>query len=110
MLPQALLRVSARVEGDRIVPHYFTAHDEPWLRSLMDECAHFVGRKCSELHERLQEPLATRAPKAKLRIAIHVLDALCRERTVSAVPPKEAKARTWPSRNASVHSRGKARQ
>ncbi|HEY1532559.1 MAG TPA: DUF790 family protein, partial [Polyangiaceae bacterium] len=92
MLPQALLRVSARVEGDRIVPQYFTAHDEPWLRSLMDECAHFVGRKCTELHERLREPLPTRAPKAKLRIAIHVLDALFRERTVSAVPPKEARA------------------
>ena len=58
MLPQALLRVSTRVEGDRIVPHYFTARDEPWLRSLIDECARFVGRKRSELHERLREPLA----------------------------------------------------
>ena len=92
MLPQALLRVSTRVEGDRIVPHYFTARDEPWLRSLLDECAGFVGRKLSELHERLREPLPTRAPKAKLRIAIQVLTALCRERTASAVPPKEARA------------------
>lgn len=92
MLPQALLRVSSRVEGDRIVPHYFTVHDEPWLRSLMDECARFVGRKRAELHERLQEPLPTHAPRAKLRIAIHVLDALCRQRIVSAVPPKEARA------------------
>jgi hypothetical protein len=92
LLPQALLRVSTRVEGDRIVPHYFTAHDEPWLRSLIEECARFVGRKRSELHERLREPLPTRAPKAKLRIAIHVLDRLCRERTTSAVPPKEARA------------------
>jgi predicted nuclease of restriction endonuclease-like RecB superfamily len=92
LLPQALLRLSARVEGDRIVPHYFTAHDEPWLRSLIDECARFVGRKCTELHERLREPLPTRAPKAKLRIAIHVLDALFRERTVSVVSAKEARA------------------
>jgi predicted nuclease of restriction endonuclease-like RecB superfamily len=92
LLPQALLAVSTRVEGDRIVPHYLTVHDEPWLRSLIDECAHFVGRKRTELYERLREPLATRAPKAKLRIAIHVLDALCRERTVSALPPKEARA------------------
>ncbi|HEY3667625.1 MAG TPA: DUF790 family protein [Polyangiaceae bacterium] len=74
------------------MPHYFTVHDEPWLRSLMDECAHFVGRKRTELYARLQEPLPTRAPKAKLRIALHVLDALCRERTVSVVPPKEARA------------------
>ena len=92
MLPQALLRVSTRVEGDRIVPHYFTARDEPWLRSLLDECAGFVGRKLSELQDRLREPLPTRAPKAKLRIAIQVLNALCRERIVSAVPPKEARA------------------
>jgi predicted nuclease of restriction endonuclease-like RecB superfamily len=100
LLPQALLRVSTRVEGDRIVPHYLTVHDEPWLRSLMDECARFVGRKRSELHERLREPLPTRAPKAKLRIAIHVLDGLCRERTTSAVPPKEARAAVF--REASV--------
>jgi predicted nuclease of restriction endonuclease-like RecB superfamily len=87
-----LLRVSTRVEGERILPHYFTVRDEPWLRSLIDECARFVGRKRSELHERLQEPLAARAPKAKLRVALQVLDALCRERTVSALPPKEARA------------------
>jgi predicted nuclease of restriction endonuclease-like RecB superfamily len=91
LLPQALLRVSTRVEGDRIVPQFLTVHDEPWLRSLMDECAHFVGRKRTELRERLQEPLPTRAPRAKLRVAIQVLDALCRERTVSVVPPKEAR-------------------
>jgi Protein of unknown function (DUF790) len=100
LLPQALLRVSTRVEGDRIVPHYLTAHDEPWLRSLMDECTRFVGRKRSELHERLREPLPTRAPKAKLRTAIHVLDGRCRERTTSAVPPKEARAAVF--REASV--------
>lgn len=100
MLPQALLRVSTRVEGDRIVPHYLTLHDEPWLRSLLDECARFAGRKRTELQERLREPLPTRAPKAKLRIAIHVLDGLCRERTTSAVPPKEARVAVF--REASV--------
>lgn len=92
MLPQTLLRVSAHLEDERIVPHYFTARDEPWLRVLMDEYAGFVGRKCSELHERLREPLPTRIPKAKLRIAIQVLDALSRERPPAPVPPKEARA------------------
>ena len=106
LLPQALLRVSARVEGDRIVPHYFTAHDEPWLRSLLDEYAHFVGRKRSELHERLQEPLPTRAPRAKLRIAIHVLDALSRERTVSLLPPKQARAAVFREAAATSVPRG----
>ena len=101
MLPQALLRVSTRVEGDRIVPHYLTVHDEPWLRSLMDECARFVGRKRSELHERLREPLPTRAPKAKLRIAIHVLDGLCRERTTSACPAEGGQGGSVPEKHRS---------
>ncbi len=92
MLPQTLLRASAQLEGDRIVPQFFTAHDEPWLRVLMDEYARFVGRKHTELRERLREPLSTRSPKAKRQIAIQVLDALCRARPDAAVPPKEARA------------------
>ena len=82
------------------MPHYFTPRDEPWLRSLLDEYARFVGRKRSELQERLREPLPSRAPKAKLQVASHVLDTLCRERTRSAVPPKEARAALF--RQASV--------
>jgi predicted nuclease of restriction endonuclease-like RecB superfamily len=92
LLPQALLCASAHVEGERIVPHYLTAKDEPWLGSLIDECARFVGRKRSELYERLREPLPVRAPKSKLCIAMSILDGLCRERAASAVPPKEARA------------------
>jgi predicted nuclease of restriction endonuclease-like RecB superfamily len=87
-----LLRASAHLEGDRIVPHYFTAQDEPWLRVLIDEYAGFVGQKCSELHDRLAQPLSARAPKTKRRIAMLVLDALCRARPSAPVPPKEARA------------------
>ena len=92
MLPQTLLRASAHLEGDRIVPHYFTARDELWLRAVMDEYARYAGRKQSELHERLREPLATRTPRGKLGIAIAVLDAMSRVRPSAAVPPKEARA------------------
>ncbi|MEI9938050.1 MAG: DUF790 family protein [Pseudomonadota bacterium] len=92
MLPQTLLRVSAHLEGDRIVPHYFTARDEPWLRALLAECDRFVGRKRAELHERLRDPLAIRAPKSKLRIAVQVLDACNRARPNVIVPPKEVRA------------------
>ena len=92
MLPQPLLRASTHLEGDRIVPHYLTARDEPWLGALLEEYRRFVGRKRTELHERLREPLAIRAPKAKLRVAITVLDALCTDRPTAAVPPKEARA------------------
>ncbi|HYP77962.1 MAG TPA: DUF790 family protein [Polyangiaceae bacterium] len=92
MLPQALLVASVHLEGERIVPHYLTGRDEAWLRLLLDEYRRFVGRKCSELREHLRQPLAIRAPKAKLRVATLVLEGLCRARPVAVVPPKEARA------------------
>ena len=92
MLPQSLLRASIRASGDRIVPRYFSALDEPWLSALIEECRDFAGRRRSEWQERLREPLRVRAPKSKLRIAIHQLDALCRERPAVVVPAKEARA------------------
>lgn len=105
MLPQSLLRVSAHLEGERIVPHYFTARDEPWLRVLMDEYARFVGRKQSELHERLREPLPARSPKAKLQIARVVLDALSWARPSASVPPKEARAALFRAASGSLAPR-----
>ena len=92
MLPQALLRASAHLEGERIVPHYFTRKDQPWLRALIDEYASFVGKRRTELHEHLRERLAARAPKTKLRIAIVLLDGMCRAQASAAVPPKEVRA------------------
>ena len=49
-----------------------------------------VARGASSRH-RLREPLPVSAPKAKLRAAVHVLDALGRDRTTAAVPPREAR-------------------
>jgi predicted nuclease of restriction endonuclease-like RecB superfamily len=92
LLPRPLLVASVHLEGERIVPHYFTARDEPWLAALLAEYASFTGRKCSELHERLRAPLPTRAPKLKLRVAMLVLDALSRTRPNPALPPKQARA------------------
>jgi predicted nuclease of restriction endonuclease-like RecB superfamily len=83
--------LSTRVEGDRIVPHYLTERDEPWLRALLDEHARFVGRRRSELRERLREPLPVRAPVAKLRVAGHVLDAIGRGKTSACIPPRDAR-------------------
>lgn len=107
MLPQALLRASAHLEGERIVPHYFSARDEPWLRALLDEYGQFVGRKSTELQARLREPLATgaahaaRAPRSKLRIAITVLEKLSVARPTAAAPAKEVRAALF---RASAHS------
>ena len=91
MLPRALSQLSTRVEGERLVPHYLTERDEPWLRALLDEYARFVGRKRSELRERIREPLPVPAPKTKLRMAIHVLDSLGRDKTNACVPPRDAR-------------------
>jgi predicted nuclease of restriction endonuclease-like RecB superfamily len=91
LLPRSLITLSTRVGDGSIVPHYLTERDEPWLRALLDEHARYVGRKRSELEDRLREPLAVPSPKAKLRVAIHVLDVLGRDRTTAPVLPREAR-------------------
>ncbi len=95
MIPANLSLVSTRALGDQFVPHYLTETDYPWLRVLLDEYARFVGRRRTELCARMREPLPTFAPKAKLRIAAQVLDALSGGRTVSALPPREARWRVF---------------
>ena len=106
MLPQVLLRASAHLEGERLVPHYFTVGDEPWLRILIEEYARFVGRKCVDLQARLREPLSARAPKTKLRIAILILDGLTRARATAVAPPKEVRAALFRAAAESPASRG----
>jgi hypothetical protein len=91
LIPQSLSLVSTRAFGDPFVPHYLTERDHPWLRTLLDEHARFVGRRRTELRARMQEPLPVLAPKAKLRIAAHVLDRLSRDHTESALVPREAR-------------------
>ena len=95
MLPRALLHLSTRTEGDRIVPRYLTERDHTWLRALLDEYARFEGHKRSELAARLQEPLPSPAPKAKLRVAARVLEAMTRDRATSAIPAPEARWRVF---------------
>lgn len=95
MLPRALLHLSTRTEGDRIVPRYLTERDHTWLRALLDEYARFEGQKRSELAARLQEPLPSPAPKAKLRVAARVLESMTRDRAASAIPAPEARWRVF---------------
>jgi len=95
LLPRALLELSTKTEGDRIVPRYLTEKDHPWLRALLDEYARFEGQKRIELAARLREPLPSPAPKAKLRVAARVLESMTRDRAASAVPPWEARWRVF---------------
>lgn len=92
MLPTELLRLSTRGPDETIVPHYLTERDHPWLRAVLDEYERFVGRRRSELRERLREPLTVSAPKAKLRFIAGLLDTLGGEQVAASVPPREARA------------------
>jgi predicted nuclease of restriction endonuclease-like RecB superfamily len=57
-----------------IVPSYLGAHDQPWLRALLDEYLRFEGKPRRELDDRLADPLPARAPADKLRLARQALD------------------------------------
>jgi predicted nuclease of restriction endonuclease-like RecB superfamily len=88
-------RLSSSVEGDRLVLHYLTPRDEPWLRVLLDECARFAGKRAAELHERLQEPLPKSAPRHKLRLAARVLERLLPESPARDPSPREVRFRVF---------------
>lgn len=91
MLPRALCLRNSRFEGDAIVPLYLTQRDELWLQALIGEHTRYVGRKRRDLQDRLREPLGVSAPKAKLRVAAHVLDGMTRDWTVATVAPRKAR-------------------
>ena len=75
------------------MPHFLGEHDHPWLRSLLEEHARFIGRPHRELEARLREPLPSESPPEKLRLAVEVLLRLQRgHRTQAAVPPRRARA------------------
>lgn len=74
--------------GRTITPRYLDESDYPWLNALLDEYARFVGRRRSELHERMGEPLPMRAPAAKLRVAKRVLDRQYADRVASVIAPE----------------------
>ncbi len=90
LLPERLLQFA--IAGDEAIPKYLTCADHPWLRTLMEEYQRFDGSRLTDLRERLREPLPCYAPDGKLKLAVHVLDRLCRNRRPAApVPPKEAR-------------------
>lgn len=91
MLPRTLARLSTQVGSDQLVLHYLTERDHPWLRALIDEYERGVGSKQSDLLSRLREPLTMRAPKAKQRLAVDVLQRLTDTRAKAGVPPREAR-------------------
>ena len=91
----SLARLSARLPGDRLAPHYLGLRDEPWLRALLDEYARHSQRKRHELRERLLQPLSTTAPKHKLRLAMQVLDRLVPDAERSNVSPRELRWRAF---------------
>jgi predicted nuclease of restriction endonuclease-like RecB superfamily len=90
LLPEPLLRYSIR-QG-RVVPHYLTERDHPWLRSLIDEHDRFVGRKRRELGERMREPLPCDGPPGKRALAARVLGRVYGAKGEFAIRPEAARA------------------
>jgi predicted nuclease of restriction endonuclease-like RecB superfamily len=91
LLPDRLLSYS--VAGTVVVPHFLGEHDHPWLRTLLEEHARFIGRPQRELDGRLREPLPCVSPPRKLRLANQVLMRLRRgHRNATVVPPRRARA------------------
>jgi len=88
--PEALLPCSFR--GTLVLPNFLGTHDHPWLRTLLDKYARFVGRHQRELDDRLREPLPCASPAVKRRMAIRVLTRHWGSRRESAVPPRRARA------------------
>jgi len=72
-------------------PAYFTFADGPWLQSLLDERARFVGQRRALWRARTQQPLPVPAPPAKLRIALDVLDRLTRDRCPQPIAPRQVR-------------------
>src|SRR2546425_9128993 len=91
LLPEKLLRFSVG-EGGQVLPHFLGEHDHPWLSALLEEYRTFEGRPRRLLEERLVDPPPGLGPAGKRRMAILVLDRLCRDRSHSAVVPAEARA------------------
>jgi predicted nuclease of restriction endonuclease-like RecB superfamily len=92
LAPKAALSRAFDVAGGEIIPRYVTEKDYPWLRAMLEEYERYVGCRRAELDARLASTLVTRWPKAKLRMALHVIDRLARTRTLSVIAPRRARA------------------
>jgi predicted nuclease of restriction endonuclease-like RecB superfamily len=75
-----------------VLPHYLTEVDHLWLRALLDEHHRFQGRRKRDLVARIREGLGTDAPRAKLRMAAHVLWQQSTDVSTSPVPPRQLRA------------------
>ncbi len=85
MLPARALPVD-RIHRT-LVPRYLTAADHVWLAELLAEFERHVGRRRSELEQRLAEPLGFSAPRSKLEVARRVLSRAYSDRTRAPVSP-----------------------
>ena len=84
MVPESLLPYS--LHGETVVPHFLGEQDHPWLRALLDEYERYVGRRETELRERLRAPLPCASPLGKRRLAVHVLGRLWGSRRPPVLP------------------------
>lgn len=92
MLPVSLVSRASDLVGGEIVPRWLGERDHAWIRVLLDEHERYVGRRRAELAARLREPLSARCPKAKLDLAVAVLDRLSPPRVAGPLRPRDVRA------------------
>ncbi len=92
MLPLALCRLSVRSRGAEYFLNTFTERDCTWLAALLSQYTRFQGRKLSELK---QDSVEVGAPRAKLRIAEHILKNVCFQCAPSVIRAAEARRRVF---------------
>jgi uncharacterized protein len=71
-------RIQVRCIDGWVVPLWLGAEDYPWLRSLVEEMARLDGRPYREARAFLQEPPRIPMPIGKRRMAIWILQSLCK--------------------------------
>lgn len=89
MIPQALALCSLHHrpgESPRLVPHFFTEGDRPWIRLFYGEFLRLEGRPRRDFVERFAEPLPFAAPARKRELLFQLLLRLSSDDAAERLP------------------------
>ncbi len=82
----------AKLASVRVIsPAYLTEVDYPWLRALLVERERFAGQKRRDWKIRVGEPLPVETTRAKLAVALKVIDRLGQDQAVGPVPARKVR-------------------
>lgn len=90
MLAKRLLQY--HLEGDRVVPHWLDASDDPWMGELLESLGHHVGLSWGRWHDRKRSGWTVPAPEGKRAMALAVLEKSVGGKRPDGVSPAEVRA------------------